>query len=290
MSAVRAVVPAAGMAVAVTLARLAARDTVRRRLRATRPRPRRELPRAVREPLGRALADANVEIGPEEACGIALTGVAVVALFAAALSPALALPAALAAALAAPVALAVARGRGHRRFLAALPEFVDLVAARLRSGHTVPTALADATERRDPVAGDVRRVLRRVEHGEAVPAALAWWAEDRRSDEVRAVAGALAVAATTGGAAADALEGIARSLRDQLGARAEALSLSAQARMSAVVVGAAPVAYLVFSAAVDPHAARALVDTALGRICLVLGIGLDALAALWMRRIVRSEP
>ncbi|MBM3659686.1 MAG: hypothetical protein FJW95_09310, partial [Actinobacteria bacterium] len=161
---------------------------------------------------------------------------------------------------------------------------------RLRSGHTLPTALVDAAEARDPVATDARRLLRRVEHGEPVVSALAWWADDRGDDAVRAVAGALAVATTTGGGAADALEGLARSLRDQHGARAEAAALSSQARMSAVVVGAAPFAYLAFSAAVDPGAARVLVATPVGRVCLALGIGLDAIGALWMRRIVRSEP
>ena len=33
-----------------------------------------------------------------------------------------------------------------------------------------------------------------------------------------------------------------------------------------------------------------LVATPVGRVCLALGIGLDALGALWMRRIVRSTP
>ncbi len=60
--------------------------------------------------------------------------------------------------------------------------------------------------------------------------------------------------------------------------------------MSALVVGVAPIAYLAFASAVDPGASAVLVTTPLGRICLVTGLGLDALGALWMRRIVRSEP
>ena len=67
---------------------------------------------------------------------------------------------------------------------------------------------------------------------------------------------------------------------------AEARSLSAQARLSAVVVGAAPLGYLAFSALVDPAAVTALVDTGVGRVCLVLGLGLEALAGLWIRRIL----
>ena len=275
---------------AVVLGRVAWRAAARDRVRDARTRVGRRLPTVVRTPVARALADAQLELTPEDAARMAGVGTVVAGLLAAAMAPALAIPAVGVAAAAGPVALVLARGRGRRRFVAALPAFVDLVAARLRSGHTVPTALADAAASRDPVAVDAGRVLRRVAHGEPLTDALEWWAADRGDDAVRAVAGALAVAGTTGGGAADALEGLARSLRDQQGARAEAASLSAQARMSALVVGLAPFAYLLFSSAVDPGAARVLVATPVGRVCLVLGIGLDALGALWMRRIVRSEP
>jgi Flp pilus assembly protein TadB len=64
--------------------------------------------------------------------------------------------------------------------------------------------------------------------------------------------------------------------------------LSAQTRLSAVVVGAAPLGYLAFSALVDPRSLGVLVGTGVGRVCLVVGLALEGLAALWMRRIVRS--
>ena len=76
------------------------------------------------------------------------------------------------------------------------------------------------------------------------------------------------------------------SLRQRLDAAAEARALSSQARLSAVVVGAAPLGYLAFSSFVDRRAVGVLVGTGVGRVCLVVGLGLEALAALWIRRIV----
>jgi Flp pilus assembly protein TadB len=58
--------------------------------------------------------------------------------------------------------------------------------------------------------------------------------------------------------------------------------------MSAVVVGGAPVAYIAWSAVVDPQALQVLTGTGFGRVCLLLGIGLEVLGAWWMRGIVRS--
>ena len=93
-----------------------------------------------------------------------------------------------------------------------------------------------------------------------------------------------------GGRAADALDRLASSLRDRLDAVAEAQALSTQARLSAIVVGAAPLGYLVFASLVDARSVTALVGTGVGRVCLVVGVALEALAAVWMRRIVGSEP
>jgi tight adherence protein B len=218
------------------------------------------------------------------------TAAVVVGLLAGAVNPPLAPLAFVGVVVAGPVGLVVARGRAQRSFLAGLPAFVEFLAAQLRSGHTVTSGLLAAGERAGPLGADARRVTQRVALGATLPDALGRWASERRSEPAAAVAGALAVASETGGASASALDGLARSLRDALGAQAEADALSAQARLSAVVVGAAPIAYLVFAAAADPHAASTLVSTGSGRVCLILGIALDLMGALWMRRITRSAP
>jgi tight adherence protein B len=106
---------------------------------------------------------------------------------------------------------------------------------------------------------------------------------------VRAACGALSVAASVGGPAAGAIDGLAGSLRDRLGAIAEARALSSQARVSAIVVGAAPLAYLAFSAVADPKSLSLLVETGAGRVCLVLGLVFEVLGVVLMQRIVRSE-
>ena len=50
-----------------------------------------------------------------------------------------------------------------------------------------------------------------------------------------------------------------------------------------------PLAYLAFSTMTDPASARVLVATNPGRICLLVGLTLEALAAGWMRALVRAS-
>jgi tight adherence protein B len=236
--------------------------------------------------LERALAEAAVEMDPESACEMVAAAIAGSAMLTYAVAPGLLLlvvPSMLAAG---PIALRVARGRARQRFVAALPAGVEHVAAALRGGAGIGEALATVAEAGGPLAPDMARVQARAALGVSVADALAAWPAERPLASVRAVAGSLAVASTTGGRAAAALDGLAASLREQLGAIAEARALSAQARLSAVIVGAAPVGYLLFSAALDPSSVDVLVTTHIGRVCLGAGIVCEVLAALWMRRIL----
>jgi tight adherence protein B len=105
---------------------------------------------------------------------------------------------------------------------------------------------------------------------------------------VDAAAGALAMCSIVGGRAADALDGLASSLRDRLAVIAEARALSSQARMSAIVIGGAPLVFLVWSAMTDPHALHGMGATAVGRVCIVVGLALEGLGLWWMRRILRA--
>ena len=236
----------------------------------------------------RALRDADLAWSPEQAVEYWAIAVVAVTSVAAAFAPALALPSALAVVVGGPVALRLARTRRERRFAAALPIALEQVAAELRGGGTVAVAVERLAGDPGAVGPDFRSVHVRTQLGLPLEDALAGWPTDHDVPGVRAAAGALSVAAAMGGRAAEAIDGLAASLRHRLDAIAEAHALSAQARLSAVVVGAAPLGYLAFSAMVDPRAVTALIDTGVGRVCLGVGLGLEGLAALWIRRILRS--
>ena len=284
------VVGLGGALCSATLGRSAARVPVRERAGRLGVASSRRLPERPRRWLVRHLEDAGVAVEPEAACELALAGSAAVGLLAFAVAPALSVPAAAATLAAGPVALRLCRERAARRYAAALPSVLEQVAADLRAGGTVASALTTVVDAGGPLANDLRRVRARTDLGVALTDALTAWPADRPVDGVRAAAGALSLASGMGGRAADAIDGLARSLRDRLGAAAEAGALSAQARLSAVIVGAAPIAYLVFSTAVDPSSTATLVTTAPGRVCLALGLGCELLGAWWMQRIVRRLP
>jgi tight adherence protein B len=188
-----------------------------------------------------------------------------------------------------PVWLLLSRGRRRQRVVAAVPDVLERCAMELRSGGTIATAIASVAAHPGPLQHDFAQVEARFALGASLDDALGYWARERDAPGVRAAAGALALGATVGGAGAHALDGLAASLRARLGVIAEARAMSAQARLSAVVVGSAPVAYLAWSALVDPGPLRTLVATTAGRLCIGLAVVLEAAGCAWMRRILGED-
>jgi tight adherence protein B len=276
-----------GVALAVALGRTARRAAVTDRTRGLRS-PR-LLPERWARPIAGALTRADLDLTPESALRWWALGVGASVWFAIVLAPALTGPAVLGAVVAGPVAL---RLRSHRADLAArsaLPSALDHVVAHLRAGGSVIEALAVSATRTGALQPDFRRIDARLAVGVSLDQALEQWAAERPLAGVRSAAGVLSMVTTMGGSAASALEGVVESLRHDDAASGEAQALSAQARVSAVVVGAAPVAYLVFAAATDPGSSRILVESTSGRICLIVGLALEVLAAIWMRALVGSR-
>jgi tight adherence protein B len=277
-----------GTGVSAWLARAPRRFAVIDRVRRSEPA---RLPRGVRIRLARMLDAAAIDHSPEQVVQLWLLSAFVAGVVGVALGMAIGCGAVITVVGGGPIALHAMRHRRARAVTAAVPETLERVAAELRAGGTVASAIAWLAVDGGSLTGDFARVQSRVELGAPIPVALTSWAEERTAAGTSSAAGALAVAHDVGGRAADALDSLAASLRDRLAVVAETHALSAQARYSALVVGLGPLAYLGFSVVVDRRAADALFGTAAGRSCALAGIALELLGAWWMRRILASgEP
>lgn len=186
-----------------------------------------------------------------------------------------------------PAALVAARDRADRLRTAQIPLALDAIAGSLRGGSALPVAIAEAASVGGPLGRELGDVARRCRDGLDVRVAVETWAADGGPDT--ALAGAsLTMAASVGGPAAEALESAAASLRQRASAGEEVAALSVQARLSAIVLSAAPVGFTFLLASVDPGSARFLLGTPAGWVCIVLGVALDLVGAWWMHRLVRG--
>src|SRR5207249_10999430 len=134
---------------------------------------------------------------------------------------------------------------------------------------------------------ELRLVAAEAAGGASLVAALEAFAVRRPLPGVALAVSALCLGAEAGGAQARAVDGVAATLRERLAVAGEVRALSAQTRASMVVIAASPLAFCAFATATDPRTSAFLFRTPVGVACLVAGLALDAVGALWMRR--RSE-
>jgi tight adherence protein B len=187
--------------------------------------------------------------------------------------------------------LRVTRGRGPARLDAALPGGLESVARALRSGASLRQAVEEAAEVTSGALGhELSRVSADVGHGMPLVAALEQLAERRPLPGVRLAVAALCLGAETGGAQAQAVDGVATTIRERLAVAAEARALASQARMSALVIGLAPLGFGIFAASTDPRTAQFLLHTSAGLLLLAAGLALDGVGWLWMQRLCRVRP
>jgi tight adherence protein B len=237
----------------------------------------------------RALDHAGFDVAPRLAWWSGVGAVAVVGLLAllAGGFPLAALATAAAVAASALV-LRTRRGQGDLRLERALPAALESVARSLRSGASLRQAIAEsAVATRGRLGRELEDVARQVLHGATIVDALEAFAARRPVPGVRLAVAALCLAAETGGAQARAVDGVAATLRDRLGIGAEVRALSSQARVSALVIGLAPLAFGAFAVATDPRTGRFLLHTPVGLALLAVGVSLDGLGWLWMQRVAR---
>lgn len=177
--------------------------------------------------------------------------------------------------------------REVRQVEVALPGFLEELARSVRSGSSIRTAIADAADHSDPpLSLDLEHLTARLDHGVTLEVALDEWSQ-RRPDvrSVHLVAVATSMAATVGGSVAQVIDGVADTIRSELDLRAEVRALASQAEASAVLVATLPLVFGVIAGLTDSRTLAFLIGTRIGLISLGVGIGLDLVGLLWMRRI-----
>ena len=169
------------------------------------------------------------------------------------------------------------------------PAALEQVAAELRGGGTVAAAVERLAYGGGAVGADLHRVHVRTQLGLGTRDALAGWPASTTRPVSAPRPARSSVAAAMGGRPPTPSTGWPASLRHRLDAMAEARALSAQARLSAVVVGAAPLGYLAFSSARRPRVRSPCWSTPASDGSASCSVSAwRRWPALWIRRIVRS--
>jgi tight adherence protein B len=183
--------------------------------------------------------------------------------------------------------LAALKKKRAKKFQAQLHEGLDLIARALRAGHSFTSSLQlAADEFDDPLGTEFEDTLDEINFGVSVPVALKNLLNRVDCRELKFFVMAVLIQRETGGNLAELIESLAHVLRERFRFEGNVRTLSAEGRLSAVILILLPfcVAFFIFLG--NPKYLQPLLEDPVGWIMLgAAGIGM-VVGALVMKNMV----
>ena len=188
--------------------------------------------------------------------------------------------------------IGIARARRRAASSAALCEdqladAVRSISAGLRAGLSVQQALSfAAAEAEPPIRGPLGALADDLDIGVPLDEALISWANSVGSGDARLLAGVLRMHRRSGGDLPTVLDEVGTTLRDRRVVAGEVRALTAQARLSGAILGFPPIGFFAFLWLTSRNDVQGAFESSAGVGAIGLGLGLDAVAFLWIRRLL----
>lgn len=204
------------------------------------------------------------------------------------------LPPALAALLSAAIAVlvpaivvSVARRRRMARLTRQLPEALDLMARGLKVGHPLNVTVASvASEMPDPIGTEFGIVQDQVSYGDTIVDAFNDMADRLDIEDVRYLAVSIGIQHGTGGNLARVLQVLSKVIRDRAMMRKKIRAISAEGRLSALILSGLPFAIFGMISLTTPSYYGDVWDAPLFMPAMVTILILVALQAVILYRMV----
>ena len=182
------------------------------------------------------------------------------------------------------------RKRRKKKFEAALPDTLQLMAGSLAAGlslaQSVDTIVREGTE---PIAGEFRKVLIETRLGLSLETALQGVADRFQSKDFDWVVMAINIQRQVGGNLAELLKTVAATMREREYVRRQVAALAAEGKLSAMVLGGLPPVFLLYLLLANHDYVIVLFTRPMGILMLVAGATILTVGIFWMSRIVKVE-
>lgn len=181
--------------------------------------------------------------------------------------------------------------RRRKKFTNQLGDMLTMVANALRAGFSFMQAFELISREMDaPMGREVQLVVNEVNLGNTLESALDNMQRRVASPDFELVVTAVLIQRQVGGDLASILDTISETIAERVRMRREVMALTAQGRLSGIVVAVIPVALGLFLEIVNPGYLKPLLETDLGRMFIIGAIIMDMIGFLVIKRIVDIRP
>jgi len=194
----------------------------------------------------------------------------------------------------APVGLAVLLNvlvsRRRRKFDEQVPDALQMLAGGLRAGHSLLRAVdAAAEENESPMKEELSRVVNETRIGRDLGESLADVARRTANEDFASITRAIEIHREVGGDLAQVLDNVGETIRDRTRLRGQVKALSAEGRMSAMVLMALPILMFTGLVMFNPTYSRTFLTTVPGFLMIAASVVLLAVGGFWLSRLIKPK-
>lgn len=167
---------------------------------------------------------------------------------------------------------------------------LQLMASSLRAGYSMMQALSSvAKQAEEPSASELARVVNETRVGRPVIASLEEAAERMESQDFQWATQAIAINREVGGSLAEVLDGVAATIRERGQIKRHVAALSAEGRLSAVILMLLPFVVGGFLLLTNPGYLAPFWEHPIGPVLIVVGVIMLFIGGIWLRKTVEIE-
>jgi tight adherence protein B len=182
------------------------------------------------------------------------------------------------------------RATRNRKLEAQLPEALTMIANSLRAGFGLLQAMSLSSEQLEhPVSAELAQTVQETNIGSSIEEAFRSLSERNESRDLDLVVTAMLVQRTAGGNLAEILQTVTETMRERVRIRGEINTLTAQQRLTGIVIALMPVAVGGLFMVVSPAYIKPLFTVPIGRMMLGVSAFLEIIGVTIIRRILSIE-
>lgn len=176
------------------------------------------------------------------------------------------------------------------KFNTQIGDALVLIANSLRSGHSFLQAMDTVRkEMPPPIAREFGRTFQEMHLGTPTEEALQNLAQRVDSEDLDLVVTAVVIQRQVGGNLAEVLDNIAGTIRERIRIKGEIRTITAQGKMSGLVIGMLPPALAAILTTINPSYLKELFTHPLGLYMLATAVTMEIIGILLIRKIVNIE-
>jgi tight adherence protein B len=180
--------------------------------------------------------------------------------------------------------------RRRKKFMALLPDMLNLLSGTLRAGYSLMQGVeAVAQEVDEPMGMELRRICTEARLGRPLEEALDAAADRLEIADFSWAVMAIRIQREVGGNLAELLLTVADTMTQRERLRRDVAALTAEGKMSAIVLGVLPPGLALVMWVVNPTYIGQLFNTTIGNIMLGFAVVLALFGFWWMKKIIEIE-